>query len=307
MADKRAEAVAAVRKFTRFYTRVIGVLDEGLLDTPYTLTEARVLFELAQQPETEVAVLRLALELDPGYLSRILGRYESDGLVIRSRSAEDARRQVVRLTSAGRAAYKTLDERSASQIDALLADLTDKEQRRLLDAMATVREVLGDPPAGHSPVLRPLRAGDLGWVVSRHGALYAEEYGWDQSFEAVVARIVAEYAERHDPRRENAWIAEIRGEPVGCVFCVRKDDETAQLRILLVEPSARGVGVGAALVDECITFARKVGYRRIVLWTNSVLEAARRIYERAGFKLVEEKAHRSYGKDLVAQWWSLEL
>jgi DNA-binding MarR family transcriptional regulator/GNAT superfamily N-acetyltransferase len=302
-----ANAVATIREFNRFYTRVIGVLDEGLLDTPYTLTEARVIFELAQGEQVEVATLRRRLGLDPGYLSRILSRYESDGLIIRSRSASDARRQVVRLTAAGRSAYKTLDERSARQIEAVFEGLVDEEQRRLLAAMATIRDVLGDSRRERRVTLRPLRIGDLGWVISRHGAVYAEEYGWDGSFEALVARIVADYAEHHDPQRENAWIAEIEGEPVGCVFCVRRDDETAQLRILLVEPSARGFGVGTALVDACIEFARQVGYRKVVLWTNSVLAAARRIYERAGFKLVDEQPHHSYGHDLVSQWWVLDL
>jgi DNA-binding MarR family transcriptional regulator/GNAT superfamily N-acetyltransferase len=302
-----ANAVATVREFNRFYTRVIGVLDEGLLDTPYTLTEARVIFELAQGEQVEVVTLRRRLGLDPGYLSRILSRYESDGLIIRSRSTSDARRQVVRLTAAGRSAYKTLDERSARQIEAVLEGLAGEEQRRLLDAMATVRDVLGDSRRERRVMLRPLRIGDLGWVVGRHGVVYAEEYGWDQSFEALVARIVADFGQHHDPRRENAWIAEIDGEAVGCVFCVRKDDETAQLRILLVEPSARGFGVGTALVDACIEFARRAGYQKMVLWTNSVLEAARRIYERAGFKLLDEQPHHSYGHDLVSQWWVLDL
>ncbi|HEY8112499.1 MAG TPA: helix-turn-helix domain-containing GNAT family N-acetyltransferase [Actinomycetes bacterium] len=302
-----ANAVTTVREFNRFYTRVIGVLDEGLLDTPYTLTEARVIFELAQGEQVEVVTLRRRLGLDPGYLSRILSRYESDGLIIRSRSTSDARRQVVRLTAAGRSAYKTLDERSARQIEAVLEGLAGEEQRRLLDAMATVRDVLGDSRRERRVMLRPLRIGDLGWVVGRHGVVYAEEYGWDQSFEALVARIVADFGQHHDPRRENAWIAEIDGEAVGCVFCVRKDDETAQLRILLVEPSARGFGVGTALVDACIEFARRAGYQKMVLWTNSVLEAARRIYERAGFKLLDEQPHHSYGHDLVSQWWVLDL
>jgi DNA-binding MarR family transcriptional regulator/GNAT superfamily N-acetyltransferase len=302
-----ANTVATVREFNRFYTGVIGVLDEGLLDTPYTLTEARVIFELAQGEQVEVATLRRRLGLDPGYLSRILGRYESDGLIIRSRSTSDARRQVVRLTAAGRSAYKNLDQRSARQIEAVLDGLPDEQQRRLLGAMETIRDVLGESRRERLVTVRPLRIGDLGWVVGRHGAIYAEEYGWDQSFEALVARIVADYAQHHDPQRENAWIAEIDGEAVGCVFCVRKDDETAQLRILLVEPSARGFGVGTALVDACIEFARQMGYQKMVLWTNSVLESARRIYERAGFKLLDEQSHHSYGHDLVSQWWVLDL
>ena len=199
-----ANTVATVREFNRFYTGVIGVLDEGLLDTPYTLTEARVIFELAQGEQVEVATLRRRLGLDPGYLSRILGRYESDGLIIRSRSTSDARRQVVRLTAAGRSAYKNLDQRSARQIEAVLDGLADEQQRRLLRAMETIRDVLGESRRERLVTVRPLRIGDLGWVVGRHGAIYAEEYGWDQSFEALVARIVADYAQHHDPQRENA-------------------------------------------------------------------------------------------------------
>jgi DNA-binding MarR family transcriptional regulator/GNAT superfamily N-acetyltransferase len=302
-----ADAVSEVREFNRFYTRVIGVLDEGLLDTPYTLTEARVIFELAQRRETGVATLRRTLGLDAGYLSRILSRFESDGLVVRSRSTTDARRQLVTLTEAGQQTYKMLDDRSTRQVEAMLGGLASEQQQRVLTAMGTVRAVLDGASSRGRVVLRSLRSGDLGWVVQRHGVLYAEEYGWDQSFEALVAQIVADYGKHHDPRRENAWMAEVDGEPAGCIFCVRKDEEAAQLRLLLVEPWARGLGVGTSLVAECIGFARSAGYRRVVLWTNSVLEAARRIYERAGFTLQGEEPHHSYGHDLVSQWWSLEL
>ncbi len=301
------DAVGAIREFNRFYTGVIGVLDEGLLETPYTLTEARVIFELAQQAETEVASLRRRLGLDAGYLSRILSRFESDGLVIRSRSREDARRQIAKLNAAGRQTYKMLDERSARQVERMLGGLTPEQQRRLMASMGAIRAVLEGASSRSRVVLRPLRSGDLGWVVQRHGVLYAEEYGWDQSFEALVAQIVAEYVRHRDRERENAWVAEVDGEPAGCVFCVHKDAEIAQLRLLLVEPWARGFGVGTKLVDECISFARSAGYERILLWTNSVLDAARRIYERAGFLLQGEESHHSYGHDLVSQWWSLEL
>lgn len=298
--------IAEVRSFNRFYTALIGVLNDGLLDSPYTLTEARVIFELAQRDTTEVLALRGELGLDAGYLSRILARFEADGLVIRSRAAEDGRRQLVTLTDAGRRAYAALDSSSAAQVRGLLDRLADGEQRELLAAMGMIRKLVTATQT-QRPVVRSLRPGDLGWVVQRHGALYAAEYGWDDSFEALVARIVADYVEHRDPDRESAWIAELAGEPVGCVFCVRKDDTTAQLRLLLVEPTARGHGIGTRLVDECVRFATAAGYRRIVLWTNSVLTDARRIYERAGFLLVESEPHHSFGQDLVGQFWSLDL
>lgn len=302
------ERIARIRAFTRFYTRVIGVLEEGLLDTPYSVTEARIIFELAQREHTEVTTLRRDLGVDAGYMSRITARFETDGLIVRERSTEDARRQVLRLTDRGREVFATLDRRSAEQVTALLNDVPESDQRRLVAAMDTIREVLGSQPVPpRTVVLRTPRSGDYGWVVSRHGALYADEYGWDAGFEALVARIVADYAENHDPSREAAWIAEVEGEPVGCVFCVAKDDTTAQLRILLVEPSARGLGIGARLVEECLRFARDVGYESITLWTNDVLNSARRIYEAAGFELVEEEPHHSFGHDLVGQYWARKL
>ncbi|HEX2312378.1 MAG TPA: helix-turn-helix domain-containing GNAT family N-acetyltransferase [Thermomonospora sp.] len=303
-----AADIAAVRGFNRFYTGVIGVLGEGMLRSPYSLTEARVVFELGRRERTEVVALRRDLGLDPGYLSRMLTRFENDGLVVRERSADDARRQVVRLTPAGRDLYATLDRRSSEDIGALLERLPGPRRRRLLDAMRTVEGILGAPSDGKEPcVLRPLRPGDLGWVVQRNGALYAEEYGWDSTYEALVARIVADYVEHHDPERENAWIAEAGGEPVGCVFCVRKDDRTAQLRLLLVEPSARGLGVGTRLVDECLRFAAGAGYAEMMLWTNDCLDAARRVYQRAGFVLESEEPHHSFGRDLVGQIWRRPL
>jgi len=301
------DLVATVRGFNRFYTNMIGVLRGGLVDTPYTLTESRVIFELAQRDAVESAWLRTELDIDPGYLSRILGRFESDGLITRERSEVDARRQVVRLTPAGREAYAVLDTRSGAQIAAMLDRLADEKRRRLVDAMATIREVLGPAPPPRAYLLRPPRSGDLGWVVARNATVYADEFGWDDSYEALVARIVADYVDNRDPDRESAWIAEMDGAPVGCVFCVRRDDETAQLRLLLVDPSARGLGIGGRLVDECLAFARRAGYRRIMLWTNDVLADARRIYERAGFTLGEEKPHRSFGHDLVGQTWWRDL
>lgn len=307
MSASTGDRVAAVRWFNRFYTDVIGVLREGLLHTPYSLTEARVIFELAQRQETEVADLRRTLDIDAGYLSRILARFEADGLAQRQRSAADGRRQVIRLTEQGRAAFETLDARSAEEVHALLSQLSEEDQRRLVGAMAVIRDVLEQSRRPDAYVLRPLRPGDLGWVVHRHGVVYAEEYGWDETFEALVARIVADYVDHRGPQRENVWIAEVDGAPAGCVFCVKKDDTVAQLRLLLVEPAARGLGIGARLVEECIRFARRAGYEEIMLWTNDVLEDARRIYERAGFELVEEEKHHSFGHDLVGQNWSHKL
>lgn len=299
--------VAAVRAFNRFYTNVIGVLRGGLVDTPYSLTEARVVFELAQRKAVEVAELRRLLDIDAGYLSRILGRFESGGLVSRQRSHTDARRQVIALTDGGKSAFQLLDARSTQDVHQLLSRLSEEDQRRLVRAMDTIREVLEESPRPASFVLRAPAPGDLGWVVHRHGVVYADEYGWDATFEALVAKIVAEYAERRDPRREAAWIAEIDGEPAGCVFCVEKDDKTAQLRLLLVEPRARGLGIGARLVEECVRFARRAGFEQLTLWTNDVLVDARRIYERAGFELVEEETHHSFGHDLVGQYWQRRL
>jgi DNA-binding MarR family transcriptional regulator/GNAT superfamily N-acetyltransferase len=306
--DGLQQRVGAVRAFNRFYTGVIGVLREGLLRSPYSLTEARVIFELAQRHATEVGDLRRTLGIDAGYLSRLVARFETDGLVVRERSPSDGRRQVIRLTDHGRAAYDMLDTRAATEVAELLSQHTEEEQRRLLGAMEAIRGVLGDAAPARQPfVLREPDPGDLGWVVHRHGVLYAEEYGWDESFEALVARIVADYVDHREAKRERAWIAEVDGEPVGCVFCVRKDPHTAQLRLLLVDPRARGMGIGARLVEECLRFARRAGYDTITLWTNDVLEQARRIYERAGFHLTEEAPHHSFGHDLVGQHWTRTL
>lgn len=304
---QREDRVQAIRAFNRFYTGMIGVLREGLLRSPYSLTEARAIFELAQQEATEVVDLRRRLGIDPGYLSRILARFEADGLVGRERSASDGRRQTIRLTEQGRAAYEMLDTRSAVEVRELLARLTEEDQRRLLGAMRAIREILEDSRRPEPFVLRSPGPGDFGWVVHRHGVLYADEYGWDDSFEALVARIVADFVEHRDPRREQAWIAEVDGERAGCVFCVKKEEKVAQLRLLLVEPSARGMGIGRRLVEECMRFARRAGYEQMMLWTNDVLADARRIYERVGFRLVEEERHHSFGHDLVGQNWWLEL
>ena len=301
--------VDAMRSFTRFYTSIIGVLDEGLLQTPYSVTEARIIFELAQQEASGVADLRRGLGVDAGYMSRITARLEANGLVTRTRSPEDARRQVLRLTDRGHEVFALLDARAAEQVAQLLAPVPEPVQQRVVAAMDTIRVVLGDGRTDplRTVVLRPPGPGDYGWVVARHGALYAAEHGWDATFEGLVARIVGDYVAAHDPAREAAWIAEVDGEPAGCVFCVAKDDATAQLRILLVEPSARGLGIGSRLVDECLRFATRAGYRSITLWTNDVLASARRIYEAAGFTLVDEEPHHSFGHDLVGQHWARDL
>ena len=312
------DRVGAVRRFSRFYTNVLGLLQEGLLETEFSLTEARVIFELAASGHAGAAGLTRRLDIDPGYLSRVLARLGKAGVISRHRSPADGRRQVIELTSNGREAAATLGERSDRQVRDLLAALPGPEQRRLTSAMAAIEEILGDGDGdgdsrseNRKPVAYLLRSpgpGDLGWMVKRHGELYAQEYGWDSSFEALVARIVADYAGNHDPRREAAWIAEVDGNPVGCVLCVRTDDDsTAQLRILLVDPAARGLGIGARLVTECVAFARQAGYRRVVLWTNDVLLAARRIYQAAGFRLTGEEPARNFGHDLVSQTWQLDL
>jgi DNA-binding MarR family transcriptional regulator/GNAT superfamily N-acetyltransferase len=299
-----SERVTAVRAFNRFYTNLIGVVSEGLLETPYSLTEARVIFELAQGELSEVAVLRRSLDLDGGYLSRILARFEADGLIRRERSADDGRRQVAGLTARGREVFRDLDARSGEQIGRILAGLPEEEQRRLVGAMEAIQGVLGERRRPAVYVLRAFGPGDFGWVVQRHGALYAAEYGWDTTFEALVARVVADYIE---DGRGDAWIAEVDGEPAGCVFCVPKSERVAQLRLLLVEPWARGTGIGGRLVEECVRYARRSGDDELVLWTNDVLAGARRIYQRAGFELVEEGPHHSFGHDLVEQTWRLKL
>lgn len=302
-----SDAVTALRAFNRFYTGHLGMLGPGFLSTSHTLAEARVLYELAQQDQIAVAALRERMRIDAGHLSRLLARLEQRGLISRERSAEDGRRQLARLTPAGEHESALLDRRSADETGARLEGLGDAERRRLVASLADVRRLLEPAPPARAVVIRPPRAGDLAWVVQRHGQLYAEEYGWDASFEALVARIVADYAEQHDPAREALWIAEVDEQPAGCVFCVRQDDEVAKLRLLLVEPRARGLGLGRRLVDECIGFARRAGYRELMLWTNDVLGHARAVYERAGFRLVEEEPHRSFGHDLVGQTWSLDL
>jgi DNA-binding MarR family transcriptional regulator/GNAT superfamily N-acetyltransferase len=301
------DEVAQVRAFNRFYTRVIGVLGEGLLHTPYSLTEARVIFEIAQSDPAEVVDLRRALDLDAGYLSRLLGQLEAAGLLARTRSAADGRRQVVTLTDAGREAARDLDKRSADDVGALLDRLEPAQRRRLLGAMGAIEEILEDRASDGIVLLRPPLPGDLGWLVQRHGALYARAHGWDATFESMVARIVADFAAGHDPAREAAWIADIDGEPVGSVLCVRHDDDTAKLRVLLVEPAARGRGLGTRLVDECLRFARRAGYRRMVLSTYDAMVEARRIYARTGFAITSAEPVVAFGRELVDEVWTRDL
>ena len=307
--DATAERIAAVRAFNRFWTRAIGALDEGYLRGPYSLTETRVLYELAHRDALTASDLARDLGLDSGYLSRILRGFERRGLIAVEPVPEDRRRRRLGLTGAGRAAFAPLEEASRARTGVLLARASEEDQERLTAAMTTICAVLQRDPATTDSGFR-LRApgpGDLGWVVARHGALYAAEYGWDERFEALVAGIVSGFGAGHDPARERCWIAERHGTNAGSVFLVRQSDEVAKLRLLLVEPWARGAGIGRGLVEACIAFARDAGYRRLTLWTNDVLVAARTIYERAGFRLVAAGPHRSFGHDLVGETWELGL
>jgi DNA-binding MarR family transcriptional regulator/GNAT superfamily N-acetyltransferase len=297
--------VGVVRRFNRFWTSQIGVLREGYLESRFSLTEVRVLFELARCEETTASELGGELGLDAGYLSRLLGGFEKDGLIHRRPSEADGRRSLLRLTERGRETFAPLDARSRSDIGAMLGSLSVAEQDRLVGAMSTIEGLLTEPEGTY--LLRPHESGDMGWVVHRHGILYAGEYGWDERFEALVAQIVAKFIQEYDPKREHCWIAERDGENVGCVFLVRESEEIARLRLLLVEPQVRGLGIGSRLVEECVRFARRAGYRKIRLWTNDVLYAARHIYQGVGFRIVHEEPHHSFGHDLVGQTWELKL
>ncbi len=301
--------MAEIRVFNRFYTRVLGLLRPKLAGSAFGLTEARVLFELAHTDQAAVTDLRRALDLDAGYLSRILSRLIADGLVEREPSATDGRRQLVRLTPEGRAAFAETDALQAGAIDRLIEPLDSDQCTQLVSAMGLIRRVLADDPHGTGRlVLRAPVAGDLGWVVARHGARYAAEHGWGVGFEALVARIVADFGERGDTVREAAWIAELDGERVGSIFCTATDDaDTAQLRLLLVEPQARGTGVGTRLVDQCLYFARQSGYARIMLWTTDQQVQARKIYQRAGFSLDRAEPQTKFGHDIVGEYWSRVL
>jgi len=300
--------VEAVRRFNRFYTQQIGVLQEKLLRSPFSLTEVRVFYELAHRDKLTATDLGKELGLDQGYLSRILQGFERRGLIAKTPSEKDGRQSHLGLTEQGREAFAPLNARSHDEVAAMLGKLSAVQQSRLVEAMHTIEELLGAPGEQKSLyILRPHQPGDMGWVVQRHGFLYAQEYGWDEQFEALVAGIVAKFIQHFDSKRERCWIAEKDGEIVGSVFLVKKSKTVAKLRLLLVDPKARGVGFGTCLVDECLLFARQAGYRKIVLWTNSILGAARHIYEKAGFRLIHKAPHHNFGHDLIGETWELKL
>jgi DNA-binding MarR family transcriptional regulator/N-acetylglutamate synthase-like GNAT family acetyltransferase len=307
------EHVTAVRRFSRFYTQRIGVLNHGLLNSPYSLTEVRLLYELAHRDHPTAAEIKQDLNLDAGYLSRLLRRFERRRWVRRETSTEDARRIPLVLTKKGRRVFLPLDRRADEEVRSTLALLPAQAQQAVAQAMGHIEHLLqtgakaGPRQDCKSFSLRPPEPGDMGWVVHRHGVVYARECGWDERFEALVAEIVAKFMRTFDAARERCWVAETNGEKVGCVFLVKETKTVAKLRLLLVEPHARGRGIGLRLVRECIEFARQAGYRKLRLWTNSVLESARRIYEATGFKLVAEKRHREFGRELVGQTWELAL
>ncbi|MGH9441510.1 MAG: bifunctional helix-turn-helix transcriptional regulator/GNAT family N-acetyltransferase [Thermoanaerobaculia bacterium] len=301
--------IAAVRLFNRFYTRQIGLLREGHLDSPFSLTEVRVLYELAHQERPLTATdLCLGLGLDAGYVSRMLAAFEKRGFVGRTPSRADGRRSDLALTPKGRAVFAPLDAQADTEVAATLVPLSAPDRTRLVGSMKTVESILRPQSSPEAPVrLRQHRPGDMGWVVHRHGVLYRQEYGWDERFEALVAEIVAKFIQEFDPARDRCWVAERGGEILGSVFIVNKSQTTAKLRLLLVEPSARGLGLGAKLISECIRFARRAGYRKITLWTNDNLSAARHLYEKAGFRLVASEPHSHFGKGLVGETWELRL
>jgi DNA-binding MarR family transcriptional regulator/GNAT superfamily N-acetyltransferase len=301
------QRVGAVRRFNRLYTRRIGVLRDNFLDSSYSLAEARVLYELARREQLTATDVAADLGLDHGYLSRILRGFAERGLVAKAPSPSDRRQSLLSLTVKGRLAFAEIDQRSQSEIADMIGKLSPADQERLIGAMRTIERVLVETAPEPPYILRPPRAGDMGWIVSRHGAIYREEYGWDERLEALTAEIVAAFIRNYDDKRERGWIAERDGENVGCVLLVDETDEIARLRLLLVEPKARGLGIGARLVAEAVRFAREAHYRTITLWTHSVLTAARTIYERAGFKLVASKEHDEFGKTLVGETWELEL
>jgi len=304
------EDVAIFRRFNRMYTRFIGTLNEGLLNSEFSLAEARVLYDLATRDAPKAREIADELGMDAGYLSRLLGKFERDGLLTRKASEQDGRYADLTLTGRGRTAFKKLNVLSEEQAQTVLEDLSPSARMQLIDCMRTMEGILSKTDRKRLPyILRPHRVGDMGWIVHREGVGYAEQYGWDETFEALVARIVDQFITNFDPSRERCWIAEIDGAHVGHIFLVKHPEEpdTAKLRLLFVEPSARGMGLGDALVMECVRFARTAGYKKVVLWTQSILVGAHRIYERAGFRLVSEAPHRSFGKDLVGQTWELML
>ena len=300
--------IAAIRGFSRFYTRKLGIIEPKLLASPWTLQEARIIYEIAQHDSCTATDLIQTLGLDAGFLSRTLQALQRRQIVARKPSKADRRANELALTAKGRAAFAELERRSRHEVGALLAGLDDRERSAVVNAMTVIEQVLEPPaqkPAGF--LLRSHRPGDIGWIVSRHGAIYAQEYGWDISFEALAAEITAQFLKSWDPAREQCWIAEIDGEPVGSIFLVRASDDVAKIRLLLVEKKARGLGVGRALVEQCIRFAKDAGYRSITLWTQTILVAARGIYQHAGFQCVRQEKHHSFGVDLIGETWELEL
>jgi len=303
------ERVAAMRRFNRFYTQQIGVLREGLLDSPFSLAQVRILYEVAHRQSALSSEISRDLGLNPSYVTRLLADFEKRGLLRKKPSPQDGRQALLHLTARGRKLFAPLEKRSDQQVEEMLGRLAEGAQQRLLDAMRTIEEALGGERRPAAPiVLRPHRPGDMGWVVHRHGVLYAQEYGWDERFEALVAEIAAEFIRHFDAKRERCWIAERDGDILGSVFLVKNTDEVAKLRLLLVEPRARGLGLGTRLVEECIRFARQAGYRQMVLWTQSNLESARRIYKRAGFHLVkQEPPQENFGQILASETWGLGL
>lgn len=302
------QRVGAVRRFARFYTRRIGLLDEALLDSPFSLSQARVLYELAQQREATATALATALEIDHGYLSRILRGFAERDLIVRRRDTNDGRQVVISLTTKGHKAFAALDHRSQRETGDLLKQLDGAEQVRVVTAMETIERLIGRAAAPERRVtLRSHQPGDMGWVVARHGALYAAEYGWSSQIEAITAEIVSGFLKTHDPARERCWIAEMGGEPVGSIFLVRDSDAVARIRLLIVDPKGRGLGIGRMLVEASIAFAREAGYRKITLWTHAVLTAARAIYQKQGFRLVEQWVHDDFGKPEASETWELEL
>lgn len=302
------DPVKSIRQFNRFYTKQIGLLNEYLLKSSFSLTEARIIYELAQRENSNSAQLSAELNLDAGQLSRTLRDFESRGLIEKIRSKADARRTILKLTAKGLEEFQALNAQSGLHIESILNNLSADKQNRLVRAMNEIETILsGNKPEDKSFILRNPSAGDFGWVVQKNGEVYAEEYNWDEEYEGLVAGIVADFIKNFDAKRERCWIAEKDGANIGAVFLVKKDETTAKLRLLIVDPKARGLGVGKRLVEECTRFAKKAGYKKITLWTNSVLTAARHIYEKEGYKIVKAEPHHSFGKDLVGETWELEL
>ncbi len=307
--DAFDQRVGAVRQFSRFYTRRIGLLQDRFLESKFSLSQGRVLYELAHHPGCTATDIATALAVDHGYLSRILRDFEANGLITRIRAKQDGRQMVLSLTAKGRLAFGALDKRSQDDAGAMLANLSESEQARVVAAMETIETLIAREPsdASRAYTLREHRAGDMGWVVQKHGELYAKEYGWDSTIEAITAEIVAAFLKNFDPKRERCWIAQIDGEPVGSVFLVRDSEATARIRLLIVDPKARGLGIGRELVDRSIAFARESGYRSITLWTHADLVAARAIYESCGFKCTRQWVHEDFGKPLQSETWDLTL